>query len=263
MIEDAVQGFENPEGLGGRGDDGSTKAERNQGVTPARIVATADWDLRPCVYAPCSPGNEASEMSIFDAFSPSPLRPYIGRYGKPGISRRELPCVFLVIAIAVGCIALLLLTVRWLTMANESDLYVVSGSVLQTPELIRPSSPVIRILIAMDGRPVAIYEDDLSLSQQITNLKWGDQVSARVKFLRAGVPRRSPGEYHIWELKRDGVTIQSYQDAYRYQTRVNERQTTNALELGLLSALLLAAALSLRMHFGAWVDPTPIEVQDP
>ncbi len=203
-------------------------------------------------------------MSIFDAFSPSSRRgPYIGRYGKPGISRRELPCVFLVIAIAVGCIALLLLTVRWLTMANESDLYVISGSVLRAPELIRSTSPVIRILVQTNGRPVTIYEDDLSLSQQIMHLKWGDPVTARVKLLRAGVQSGSSAEYHIWELKRDGVTIQSYQDAYRYQTRANERSITYALELGLLSALLLAVALALRMHFGAWVDQTPIEVQEP
>ena len=200
----------------------------------------------------------------FSAPAPSPeRRPYIGRYGKPGISRRELPCVFLVMAIAVGGIALLMPLVRWLTMAKESDLQLVAGSVLQAPELIRSTSPVIRILVETHGRPVAIYEDDLSLSRQIMNLKWGDHVTARVKFLRAGVPEESPGEYHIWELKRDGGTIQSYQDAYRYQTRVNERQTTSALGLALISAICLTVALALRIHFGAWVDPTPIEVQDP
>lgn len=200
----------------------------------------------------------------FSAPAPSPeRRPYIGRYGKPGISRRELPCVFLVMAIAVGGIALLMPLVRWLTMAKESDLQLVAGSVLQAPELIRSTSPVIRILVATNGRPVAIYEDDLSLSRQIMNLKWGDQVTARVKFLRAGVPEESPGEYHIWELKRDGVTIQSYQDAYRYQTRVNERQTTSVLGLALISAICLTVALALRIHFGEWVDSTPIEVQDP
>ncbi len=216
------------------------------------------------MYTPGIPGNEAGQMPIFDAFSSSPgQRPYIGRYGKPGISRRELPCVFLVMAMAVGGLALLLLLARWLTMAKESDLQVVAGSVLQAPELIRSSSPVISILVKTNGRPIVIYEDDLSLSPQIMNLKWGDQVTARVKFLRAGVPEGSPGEYHIWELKRDGVTIQSYQDAYRYQTRVNERQTTYGLGLVLISAILLTVALALRIHFGAWVDPTPIEVEEP
>ena len=228
-------------------------------------LTTADSDVPPSVYTPCSLTNEAGEMPTFNAPSPNPRRwPYIGRYGKPGISRRELPCTFLVIAIAVGFLALLLPLLEWLRMANESDLRFVAGSVLQEPTLIRPSNPVIHIRVKTDsGRPVDIYEDDLSRSQEIMNLKWGDQVTARVKFLRVGVPKGSPGEYHIWELKRDGVTIQSYQDAYLYQTRVNERQTTYALGLGLMSAILLAVALALRMHFGEWVDSTPIEVQEP
>lgn len=203
-------------------------------------------------------------MSPFSAPSPAPeRRPYIGRYGKPGISRRELPCVFLVMALTVGFLALLMPSVRRLVMAKESDLYIVSGSVLQAPELITSTQPVIRILVSMNGRPIDIYEDDLSLSQQIMNLKWGDPVTARVKLQRASTQIGSDGEYHIWELKRDGVMIQSYQDAYRYQTQANERATTHALELGLASAILLAVALGLRMHYGAWVDPTPIEVEEP
>jgi hypothetical protein len=148
-------------------------------------------------------------------------------------------------------------------MAKESDLQLVAGSVLQARELTRPSNPVIRILVATNGRPVAIYEDDLSLSGEIMNWKPGDYITARVKFLREGVPRGSPGEYHIWELKRDGVTIQSYENAYLYQTGVNERQTTYALGLVLISAICLTVALALRIHFGAWVGPPPIEVQDP
>lgn len=203
-------------------------------------------------------------MPTFNAPSPSPRRrPYIGRYGKPGISRRELPCVFLVIAIVVACLALLLPVVRWLIMAKQSDLSVVTGTVLRAPQLIRSTSPVIIILLETDGRHVAIYEDDVSLSEVMT-LKPGDHVTARVKFQRAGVQSESDdGEYHIWELKRDGVMIQSYQDAYLYQTRATERAMTYALGLALLAAILLAIALALRMHFGAWVDPTPIEVPEP
>jgi len=202
-------------------------------------------------------------MPTFNAPSPSPRRwPYIGRYGKPGISRRDLPCTFLVIAIVLGFGALLLPWLGWLTMAKESDLELVAGSVLQAPKQLRPSSPVIRILVETDGGPADIYEDDSSYSREIMNLKPGDHVTARVKGLRVGVPRGSRGEYHIWELRRDGVTIQSYQDAYLYQTRVNERQTTYALWLGLVSAICLTVALALRMHFGEWVDSTPLVPAD-
>ena len=202
-------------------------------------------------------------MLMFNAPSPSSQRwPYIGRYGKPGISRRELPYTLLVIAIILGFGALLLPFLGWLTMAKESDLKTVTGSVLQAPKQIRPSSPVIRILVETDGGRADIYEDDLSYSREILNLKPGDHVTARVKFLTVGVPRGSRGEYHIWELKRDGVTIQSYQDAYLYQTRVNEQQTTYALWLGLVSAICLMVALALRMHFGEWVDSTPLVPAD-
>ena len=40
-------------------------------------------------------------------------------------------------------------------------------------------------------------------------LKPGDHVTARVQSFF--------GQYHIWELKRDGVTIESYQDTYLYK----------------------------------------------
>ena len=62
-------------------------------------------------------------MLMFNAPSPSSQRwPYIGRYGKPGISRRELPYTLLVIAIILGFGALLLPFLGWLTMAKEGDL---------------------------------------------------------------------------------------------------------------------------------------------
>ena len=194
----------------------------------------------------------------FNAPSPSPRRwPYIGRYGKPGISRRDLPNTFLIIAIILGFGALVLPLLGWLRMAKESDLKFVAGSVLQAPTLLRPSWPIIRIPIETDDGPADIYEEDMSHSQEIMNLQPGDHVTARVKFLTVGTLRRSSGEYHIYELKRDGVTIESYQDADRNQIRELEQYITNALWVGLLSSICLIAALALRMHFGAWGDSTP------
>ena len=81
------------------------------------------------------------------------------------------------------------------------------------------------------------------------NLRPGDQITAGVRPLAT---------YHnVWELKRDGVTIQSYQESYLYQVAQNGQAETNALLCGLLAAISLAAGLALRMHFGAWRDPTP------
>jgi hypothetical protein len=202
-------------------------------------------------------------MPTFDAPSPSPVRwPYIGRYGKPGISRRELPYTFLILAIIFGFGALVLPLLGWLRMAKESDLKFVAGSVLQAPTLLRPSWPIIRIPIETDGGPAYIYEEDMSHSQEIMNLKPGDHVTARVKFLTVGTLSRRSGEYHIFELKRDGVTIESYQDSDLSQTRELQQYRTNALWVGLLSSICLAVALALRMHFGEWVDSTPLVPAD-
>jgi hypothetical protein len=197
-------------------------------------------------------------MPPFNAPSPSPRRwPYIGRYGKPGITRRDLPNFFLILAIILGFGALVLPLLGWLTMAKESDLKFVAGSVLQAPTWLRPSSPLIRIRVETDDGPVDIFEEDFSHSREIMNLKPGDHVTARVKLLHVGTLHGSSGDYHIWELKRDGVTIESYQDAYLYQTRELEQYKTIALWLGLISSIFLTVALALRMHFGAWGDSTP------
>jgi hypothetical protein len=65
------------------------------------------------------------------------------------------------------------------------------------------------------------------------------------------------GYHNIWELKRDGVTIQSYQETYLFQAATNERGVTGSLAAGLISLILLMAGLVLRMHFGAWRNSTP------
>jgi hypothetical protein len=192
-------------------------------------------------------------MPTFNAPSPSPRRwPYPVTQAKPGLSRHDLPFTFLVIAIIFGFGALVFPLLGWLRMAKESELKLVAGSVLQAPTLLRPSWPIIRITIETDDGPVNIYEEDMSHSQEIMNLKPGDHVTARVKFLTVGTLHRGSGEYHVYELKRDGVTIESYQDADLCQTRELAQAKTNGLWTGLLSSICLAAALAFRMHFGAW-----------
>jgi hypothetical protein len=147
-------------------------------------------------------------------------------------------------------------------MAKESDLRSVAGSVLQAPTLLRPFGPIIRIRVETDHGPATIFEEDVSHSREIMNLKPGDHVTARVYLSRVGNVSDSSNEYHIWELKRDGVTIESSQDTYLYETRELEQYKTSALWLGLAASICLMVALPLRMHFGAWVDPTPLEPAD-
>ena len=190
-------------------------------------------------------------MPTFNAPCPSFRRwPYPVTGAKPEpLSRRDLPYTFLILAIMLGFSALVLPLLGWLRMAKESDLKFVAGSVLQAPKWLRPSSPMIRIRVETDDGPADIFEEDLSHSREIMNLRPGDRITARVMPFA--------GYHNIWELKRDGVTIQSYQETYLFQAATNERGVTGSLAAGLISLILLMAGLVLRMHFGAWRNSTP------
>jgi hypothetical protein len=181
-------------------------------------------------------------------------------YSAPGrperrYSRRNLPYTFLFLAIILGLIALLVPVSRRLSMAKESDLKFVAGSVQQAPSWAHTEGGgLIRIPVEIDDGLHDFFEEDLSHSREIMNLKPGDHVTARVQSLF--------GEYHIWELKHDGVTIETYQDMYLYSTQELELGTTKALWLGLVSSIFLVVALALRMHFGAWRASTPLVSAD-
>ncbi len=88
-------------------------------------------------------------------------------------------------------------------MAKESDLKFVAGSVQRAPTWATEGDLIV-IGVEMDDGLHYLVEEDLSHSREIMKLKPGDHVTARVQSLL--------GRYHIWELKRDGVTIESYQE---------------------------------------------------
>ena len=187
-------------------------------------------------------------MPTFDAPSPSPRRwPYIGRYGKPGIPRRDLPYAFLFAAILLGLVAVAVAVIGKFSMAKESDLKLVAGSVQRAPRWVHTKGgSIIVIRVKTDDGLHDLDEQDLSHSREIMKLRPGDQITARVQFWG--------GDHNIWELKRDGVTIQSYQDTYLYQAALNRDGLTAALVFGLVASIFLMAALVLRMYFGAWRD---------
>jgi hypothetical protein len=165
-----------------------------------------------------------------------------------------LPALFLGFALVLGVFAVAIPVMGKLAMAKESDLKFVAGSVQQAPGWARGKGgsklPIIIIRVKMDDGLYDLHEQDLSHSREIMNLRPGDRITARVMPFA--------GYYHnIWELKRDGVTIQSYQETYLFQAATNERGVTGSLAAGLISLILLIAALVLRMHFGAWRDSTP------
>jgi hypothetical protein len=165
--------------------------------------------------------------------------------GRAARRRRNLPYMFLFLAIVFGCFALVGPLSRWLYIAKESDLALVAGSVQGAPGWeSTKGGPIIRIRVEADDGLHDLFEEDLSHSREIINLKPGDHVTARMKsFL---------GQFNIWELKRDGVTVESYQDVYLYSTQKLEQAKTKALWFGLISSIFLTVAIALRMYFGAW-----------
>ncbi len=185
-------------------------------------------------------------MPTFDAPEPR------GSRAVRPLSRRDLPVLFLLPAILCGFFAVFLPVMAKLAMATESDLKYVAGTVEQAPRWLRGRSggklPIIEIRVETDDGSYVLHEQDLSHARDVMNLRPGDRITARVKPVAS---------YHtVWELKRDGVTIQSYQESYLYQAAQNQQAATDALLCGLVAAISLTVALALRMHFGTWRDPT-------
>lgn len=166
---------------------------------------------------------------------------------KRKLTRRDLPILFLRYAIVLGLITLGLLSIGWLAMSRKSDLKLVSGSVQQRPRWQRTKGgPIIVIPVEMGDGLHDLTVEDLSHYQAIMRLKPGDHITALVtSFL----------EYRVWQLQRDGVMLESYEDMNLYQTTMNERGAIAAFCSGLLSLICLMTALSLRMYFGTWRDP--------
>lgn len=170
------------------------------------------------------------------------------------LTRRDLPYLFLRYAIVLGLVAFGVVLIGKLDMAKKSNLKSVAGIVLQKPRWQRTKGgPIIVIRVEMGDGPHDLVEEDLSHYQAIMSLKPGDHITALVMSFVG---------YHIWELKRDGVMLESYKDMYLYQTAMNERGATAAYCSGLLSLICMMVALVLRMYFGTWRDPTRLVPAD-
>jgi len=83
----------------------------------------------------------------------------------------------------------------------------------------------------------------------LRSLQRGDSVTALVKddFLGRDLE-------WMWELKRDGVTILSYEQTRELLEGERNRSLRIARWAGALSIALLFAAILLRIRFGRWRD---------
>ena len=97
-----------------------------------------------------------------------------------------------------------------------------------------------------------LTQDDLTQDVPgIMDLRAGDNVTA-------GVRRDSLGRDldWLWELRRDGVTILSYDETRQFLEHRNARIRELAHWAGALFLGLFVTAILLRNHFGAWRDAT-------
>jgi len=141
-----------------------------------------------------------------------------------------------------------------LDVAKESELQTIAGSVQSAPRIRNGGKGGIKLHIFVQASDSLhhLTQDDLSGDvPRIMNLRAGDNVTARVKHDRFG-----RNLDWLWELKRDGDTILSYEETRRYLERRYARIEQIIPWVGAISFGLLVTALLLRRHFGAWRDTT-------
>lgn len=171
-------------------------------------------------------------------------------------TRRDLPALCLIYGVIFAAAVLGLPLAANLDLARKSDLRAIVGTVQSSPRTTASGKAGTKLHIVIRANNGLHHLTQHDLSQEvpgIMDLQAGDNVTALVK-------RDSLGRDldWLWELKRDGMTILSYEDTYRYLQRRNARMRELAHWAGALSLGLFAVAILLRRHFGAWRDhPSP------
>jgi hypothetical protein len=173
---------------------------------------------------------------------------------KRGATRRDSPALCLIYAAIFALVAIGLPFAASLDLAKESDLQTIAGSVQSAPRVTNGGKGGVKLHIFVQGRDGLhhLTQEDLSRDVPVVmDLRAGDNVTARVKHDSLGRDLD-----WLWELKRDGNTILSYEQTLRYLERRNTRTGKIAPWAGALSLGLFVVAILLRRHFGAWRDTT-------
>jgi hypothetical protein len=180
---------------------------------------------------------------------------------KRGATRRDSPALCLIYAAIFALAALGLPFAANLDLAKESDLHTVAGTVQSAPRVTNGGKGGIKLHIFVRGSDGLhhLTQDDLSWDVPgIMSLRAGDNVTARVRRDRLG-----RNLDWLWELKRDGNTILSYEQTVRYLERRGAQGRVIAHWAGGLSLGLFVAAILLRRHFGVWRNASERSVPAP
>lgn len=169
-----------------------------------------------------------------------------------GATRRDLPAMFLMYGVifALGAFGLPIANNLDNKIIQEKDLQSISGTVQSAPRTTSGKGSMhLHIYLRASNGIFHLVQDDLTRSvPAIMDLRTGDRVTARVS------PDRTREVNWLWELRREGSTILSYEDTCRWIEGCKARGRVIAHWTGGLSLGCFALAILLRKYFGAWRD---------
>jgi hypothetical protein len=170
---------------------------------------------------------------------------------KRSATRRDLPALCLLYSVIFALAAVGLPFGTKLDTARKDELRSIGGIVLDTSLTNLPKAgPKLHIYVRDGDRVFHLTQDDLSNeAPDVCTLRVGDNVTALVRrdFLGRDLE-------WVWEVRRDGVTLLSYEQTERHLENTMKRMKVIALCAGVISIGLLGLAIRLRTHFGAWSE---------
>jgi hypothetical protein len=173
-------------------------------------------------------------------------------------TRRDLPALCLLYSVIFALAAIGLPFGAKLDMARKDELRSITGIVQDTSRTnLSKAGPKLHIFVRDGDRVFHLTQDDLSnVAPAVCNLRAGDNVTALVRrdFLGRDLE-------WVWEVRRDGVTLLSYEQTERYLEQSMGRMKVIAVWAGVISIGLLGLAIRLRTHFGAWSEGMRQSVQ--
>ncbi len=170
-------------------------------------------------------------------------------------TRRDLPVFLLVYGVMFGLAALLMPLAVRLDFPAPGSLKPIAGVVERSPRMKTGRGAAIIIPIQTANGAYNLLETDFTHAHELMGLKPGDHVSALVTTL---------GGYQVWQLERNGVVLERYEEKRRWQEDAIARTHTLGLWSGAAALLFLVIAFLLRRHFGAWRDQStasPVQSQ--
>ena len=165
------------------------------------------------------------------------------------VTRRDTPALCLLFG-GISALGAVIFGLSWhLDIASRDELSKIEGRVERVEHThLAKGGPKIHIYVTGQGKTHHITQDELrGVTTSINTLKSGDAVVALVKHDSLWRDLE-----WLWELRRDGQLLLSYEQTLAMHQRNGQRLRPVAYGSALISGLLFVLGLMLRNHFGAW-----------